>query len=582
MRAYSCVVSALCAGGPLTDERRAALQQLGSLLGVGQDRHQAEVRRAASDELLSTVSLRLAGPDSSSSWLREGRRAVALLPRATPLTSHSSLAARASAELQLANSSLPPPRDTASIRPPPPASPEPPQPEPEFVVPEPVARHNGVAKKEEDGENGFVVLPSGMAVRLRDSSPPPGKRGKRKRSASSKSIEVFPDGLPLPRAASVLGAGHGYARPAPLPEAGPAPSPSKRGRPPALPGPFPPSLPPMAAPSLFQARGRPRLLSPGPRPRAPRPRPGVRPDLLLSLQPSSTPPLLMSQSSAVQVTIPPPRLTLRPAPPRPTTIQLKHETSGIQGLKVISHSTTKVMPKSVVSAVYMLPSAPRMTPAPHRLLAMSSPRPPAPLALPSLGFPTGVIRTVRARQPSGVGQGSGKPSVIVVQKSALQGGLRGRGPATVSLYRPAPRFPGTQQGGPRLPGPAGPNSNSNVILLDLAQEPSSHALSTLLSSGVLPDPQTSESTGGRKIFLQRPPGTSTPTSLWMEAPRELAREAAEDLSIPRTSPPTSLAPSTSGRMVTLPPRPLLSPAPAPSPPGLEVRPGRETNGDTQL
>ena len=274
---------------------------------------------------------------------------------------------------------------------------------------------------------------------------------------------------------------------------------------------------------------------------------------------------------------------MRPAPPRPTTIQLKQDTSGIQGLKVISHSTTKVMPKSVVSAVYMLPSAPRMTPAPHRLLAMSSPRLPSPLALPSLGFPTGVIRTVRARQPAGAGQGSGKPSVIVVQKSALQGGLRGRGPATVSLYRPAPRFPGSQ-GGPRMPGPGGggPNSHSNVILLDLAQEPSSHALSTLLSSGVLPDPQTSESNGGRKIFLQRPPGTSTPTSLWMEAPRELAREAAEDLSIPRTEPPASLPPSTSSRMVTLPPRPLLSPAPAPSPPGLEVRPGRETNGDTQL
>ena len=562
--AYSSVVDAFRAGGPLTEEKSAALLQLGQLLGVGVERHRAEVRRSGSDELLSTVALRLGPADPEMSWQREGRRIIPILPRAAPITAVTSLAGKMGAELRLHNSALLPPDETRSAPPPPPLDPLPPPiPEPnkspEFALPEAVPRQNGVGKRETDAENGFVVLPSGMAVRVREDSPSAGKRGKRKRSAS-KSIEVFPDGVPVSKPTSVLGAGHGYARPPPvsIPEAPLSPSRRPAGRP------ANPSSPVPGPPGLAMARGRPRLLSAGPRPRGPRPR-IPRPGLLISPRPPSPspgifnsqgPPLILSQSSAVQLPV---------GPPRPTTIQLKQEPgpSTIQGLKVISHSTTKVMPKTGVSAVYMLPPVPRMAAAPHRLLAVSS-APPR-LLPPSPGLPTGVIRTVRARHP-GI---PGKPSVIVVQKGAPGGFgcLRTTRPATVSLYRPRPLAPGSP--GPRLPGPGEPGG---MILVDLAQaqDPSSHALSSLLSaSGMLPD--TIEG-GQRKIFVQRPATTPTST-VWVEA--SAAPTETSMLATPSTS--------SMGRMVTLPPRPVatvaLDPPTSASPPGFEVRPGR-TNGET--
>ena len=562
--AYSAVIDAFRASGPLTDEKRALLSDLGGLLGVGVERQRAEVRRALSDELLATVALRLSGTDLSSSWEREGRRILPLLPRANPHTALTSLAARAGAELRLQNAQLPPPDQTRTLVPPslpPPTSPPPkPLPTEHFAQPEPVPKQNGLTKRETEAENGFVVLPSGMAVRVREESPPAGRRGKRKRSAS-KSIEVFPDGIPTSRTTSVLGAGHGYARPAPsqqLPE--PPLSPSRR----APPGQTSAPSPPLLAPPMSQsARGRPRLLGAGPRaPRPPRPR-LPRPPLLLSpqpTQPSPLPPLLFSsQTTGVQVPM--------AAPPRPTTIQLKQDmnpTSSLQGLKVISHSTTKVLPKPGVSAVYMLPPAPRMAAAPHRLLGVTTAAPR--LLPPSPGLPTGVIRTVRARQPGMVT--NAKPSVIVVQKGGgpSMGCLRTTRPATVSLYRPRPLAPGLHP--PRL---AGQNDSGNLILVDLAQAQDSSTLSSLFSaSGVLPDPGESGA-GQRKIFLQRP-GNPPTTTMWGET------------STPSSDPPISLeAAHPPGRLVTLPPRSISTPqeSPAPSPPSLEVVPGRQqqANGE---
>ena len=560
--AYSAVIDAFRASGPLTDEKRAVLSDLGGLLGVGVERQQAEVRRALSDELLATVALRLSGADLSSSWEREGRRVLPLLPRAAPHTALTSLAARAGAELRVQNAQLPPPDQTRTLVPPslPPPSSPPPKPlsTEHFAQPEPVPKQNGLTKREAEAENGFVILPSGMAVRVREESPPAGRRGKRKRSAS-KSIEVFPDGIPTSRTTSVLGAGHGYARPAPsqLPE--PPLSPSRRG-----PGQTSAPSPPLLTPPMSQARGRPRLLGAGPRARPPRPR-LPRPPLLLTPQPtlpSPLPPLLFSsQTTGVQVPM--------AAPPRPTTIQLKQDmnpTSSLQGLKVISHSTTKVLPKPGVSAVYMLPPAPRMAAAPHRLLGVST-APPR-LLPPSPGLPTGVIRTVRARQPGMIT--NAKPSVIVVQKGggpSMQGCLRTTRPATVSLYRPRPLAPGI----PRL---AGQNDSGNLILVDLAQAQDSSTLSSLFSaSGVLPDPGGESGAGQRKIFLQRPGNQAPTTTTW-----------GETSTPPSSDPPISQEAShPPGRLVTLPPRSISTPqeSPVPSPPSLEVVPGRQhqANGE---
>ena len=542
------------------------LCELGELLGIGVERQRAEIRRALNEELLATVALRLSGTDLSSSWEREGRRVLPLLPRAAPHTALTSVAARAGAELRLQNAQLLPPDQTRTLVPPSLPSPTSPPPKPsspteqsQFVQPDPVPKQNGLTKREGEGENGFVVLPSGMAVRVREESPPAGRRGKRKRSAS-KSIEVFPDGIPTSRTTSVLGAGHGYARPAPsqLPE--PPLSPSRRA-----PGLISASAPSLLSPPINQARGRPRLLGAGgPRARPPRPR-LPRPPLLLSPQPtipSPIPPLLFSsQTTGVQVPM--------VAPPRPTTIQLKQDinpTSSLQGLKVISHSTTKVLPKPGVSAVYMLPPAPRMATAPHRLLGvtMTTTAPPR-LLPPSPGLPTGVIRTVRARQPGMIT--NAKPSVIVVQKGGGQsmGCLRTTRPATVSLYRPRPLAPGVQP--PRVG--SGQNDSGNLILVDLAQAQDSAALSSLFSTtGVLPE--TGESGGQRKIFLQRPSNPPT-TTMWGEA------------TTPSSDSPISLeAPHLPGRLVTLPPRSSSTPqeSPAPSPPSLEVVPGRQqANGE---
>jgi len=593
--AYSSVVDAFRAGGDLTEEKKASLLELAKILNIPLERHKTEIRRAINDEILNTVTYRLAGPEQSFAWMKEGRRIIPILPRVAPVTGLTPIAKKGAAGLAIHNNPLLPPSQTASL-PPPPRLQKPahllPPPTSEFVKPEPV-QQNGIMSppeikteiQEEDmeNENGFVVLPSGLAVRLRDGTPPPGKRGKRKRSAS-KSIDIFPGGLaqfqagmklrdgksPPRKISSVLGAGHGYARPLPTNSAQQplvsAPSqaaqtlqpkssskvivmpdqsvtPTKRG-PGRPPGPASPQIAAMpAAGTVYQTtRGRPRLINPGmsTRPRMSRPR-GPRPGVVITprltapsptILPASAP-VFISQSNAVQVTIPqafhplppPPRLALRPtavtvASPRSTTIQLKQESAhsnpSLQGLKVISHSTTKIVPKSA-TAVYVVPSGSRPSAPQQRIVAVNSSGQRVVTTVSGLSQTQrvinpnlpGVIRTVRARQPI-----SGKPSVIVVQKGAPQSsGIRAANPATVALYRPAravvcgPRMgtvmnsgamtatrPGDLMNAVRLPRPVTPRQatpghpNSNVIVLDLSQDQPNSALANILSaSGLLSD-----------------------------------------------------------------------------------------------
>ena len=280
-----------------------------------------------------------------------------LLPRASPLTELTRLAGRAARDLAAHNTELLPPWH-------PRPAPAPPQP-----------------GGEEEG--GVVVLPSGAAVRLSDRETGGRRGGKRKRSSPSRSIEVFPGGLAELEAStrvkeeklsSVVGAGHGYARPAP--NAQPAPAcrlmavsdQTRRGR---------PSLPLQSS-----MRGRPRLLGSrrgGPSLSSPR----------LQAAPASIlpagPVLLPGPRPAVPV---PPRQA-GPARELPVTVA-----AGLHPVKVF-HSAGKLAPRAG-GAVYVVPRAGR----------------PAGLATPRLLGPS-VIRTVRARQP-------GKPSVIVVGR---QGGL---------------------------------------------------------------------------------------------------------------------------------------------------------------
>ena len=205
----------------------------------------------------------MCGEDPDYSWAREGRRIIPVLPRGLATTGLSSVAQRAAEETARRNKTLVRPSLTRTPAPPPPlARPEhlltpapPPAPVAPHPAPAPAPHQNGVADRQAPTprpsdllscDTGVVVLPSGAAVKVSanpssGSSARSGGRGsvKRRRSSQSaaKNIEVFPGGLAQLEAAaqaaeaalvadrspprkiaapgSVLGAGHGYARPLP-------------------------------------------------------------------------------------------------------------------------------------------------------------------------------------------------------------------------------------------------------------------------------------------------------------------------------------------------------------------------------
>ena len=382
--------------------------------------------------------------DKTYSWAKEGRRIIPVLPRSLPVTALTPLAEKAAQELSQYNSRLARPSQTRTA------------PVPVLTKPDHLTNGAGPAAGSEDDGEGVVVLPSGTMVKVSAKSTSRGGRGGKRRRSVSKSYEVLPagtsqlsqlaevasslkaergDGSPPRKVSSVLGAGHGYARPLPSLDS------SLRVR-----GPGRPPGPSLGSPQLavgaagvyqqVTGRGRPRLVGGQVRGRVCRGRGGV---LITPRLPSQLPAQLPGSLSAPSTA----RLALRPttvASPRATTIQLKQETPSLQGLKVISHSNTKIVPKSA-TAVYVVPSGQQrrlVTPG----LGASIP-----------GAIPGVIKTVRP----------GKPSVIVVQKGsglpAVSGG--------VALYRPAralvcnPR-PATGSNTPT-------SSGNNLILVNISQ-----------------------------------------------------------------------------------------------------------------
>lgn len=56
LEAYSQLVSALRAQGPLSIDKRKLLKDTGQLLNITPERHKAEVRRAINDEKLNTIA----------------------------------------------------------------------------------------------------------------------------------------------------------------------------------------------------------------------------------------------------------------------------------------------------------------------------------------------------------------------------------------------------------------------------------------------------------------------------------------------------------------------------------------------
>lgn len=91
--AYSMLVSALRAQGPLTCDKRNLLRDAGKMLNINTDRHKCEVRRAVNDEKLNTIASAIAyqvnGLDVSiEDWCQEGRRVMPMLQRISPHTLH--------------------------------------------------------------------------------------------------------------------------------------------------------------------------------------------------------------------------------------------------------------------------------------------------------------------------------------------------------------------------------------------------------------------------------------------------------------------------------------------------------------
>ncbi|CAH1996449.1 unnamed protein product [Acanthoscelides obtectus] len=117
LEAYSHLVSALRAQGPLTSDKRKLLKETGYLLNITEERHKAEVRRAISDEKLNTIAYHVTGnTETVDDWAQEGRRLVPLLPRTAPQTALSALADETAEVASQCNKQLPAPNNTERRR----------------------------------------------------------------------------------------------------------------------------------------------------------------------------------------------------------------------------------------------------------------------------------------------------------------------------------------------------------------------------------------------------------------------------------------------------------------------------------
>lgn len=92
LEAYSNLVSVLRAQGSLTTQKRRLLQTVAQTLGISEERHKAECRRAVNSEKLATIAKHMGGANSGTEWAIEGRRLVPLLPRLVPQTAFTAIA----------------------------------------------------------------------------------------------------------------------------------------------------------------------------------------------------------------------------------------------------------------------------------------------------------------------------------------------------------------------------------------------------------------------------------------------------------------------------------------------------------
>ncbi|XP_041674778.1 LOW QUALITY PROTEIN: BRCA2-interacting transcriptional repressor EMSY [Drosophila eugracilis] len=113
LESYSHVVSVFRAQGALSETKAKLLEELRQQFHINQERHRAEVRRAANDEQLCTIAENVCGPNTWQEWSREGRRPYPLLPRISPQTALSIVANDLAAKASEENAKLATPAETA-------------------------------------------------------------------------------------------------------------------------------------------------------------------------------------------------------------------------------------------------------------------------------------------------------------------------------------------------------------------------------------------------------------------------------------------------------------------------------------
>ncbi|XP_043661970.1 BRCA2-interacting transcriptional repressor EMSY [Drosophila teissieri] len=114
LESYSHVVSVFRAQGALSETKAKLLEELRQHFHINQERHRAEVRRAANDEQLCTIAENVCGPNTWQEWSREGRRPYPLLPRISPQTALSIVANDLAAKACEENAKLAAPAETAA------------------------------------------------------------------------------------------------------------------------------------------------------------------------------------------------------------------------------------------------------------------------------------------------------------------------------------------------------------------------------------------------------------------------------------------------------------------------------------
>ncbi|XP_016962122.1 BRCA2-interacting transcriptional repressor EMSY [Drosophila biarmipes] len=114
LESYSHVVSVFRAQGGLSETKTKLLEELRQHFHISQERHRAEVRRAANDEQLCTIAENVCGPNTWQEWSREGRRPYPLLPRISPQTALSIVANDLAAKACEENAKLAAPAETAA------------------------------------------------------------------------------------------------------------------------------------------------------------------------------------------------------------------------------------------------------------------------------------------------------------------------------------------------------------------------------------------------------------------------------------------------------------------------------------